>query len=86
MTHNPYEQGCIRYLEQLHNVGENITVGIFSSIYDKDVEQKIQQIKALRDGIIDDYFKEDYVTFGDSYYYAVSSARKVIKVGKTLTR
>lgn len=39
-------------LEQLHNVGENITVGIF----------------------------------GDSYYYAVSSARKVKVLVKTLTR
>ena len=86
LTHNPYEQGCIRDWEQLHNVGENITVGIFGSIYDKDVEQKIQQIEALRDGIIDGYFKEDYVTSGDSYYYAVSSARKVKVLVKTLTR
>lgn len=86
LTHNPYGQGCIRNWEQLHNVGENITVGIFGSIYDKDIEQKIQQIEALRDGMSDDYYKEDYVTSGDSYYYAVSSARKVKELVKTLTR
>jgi len=82
ITQNPYEQSCIIDWEQLHNRGENITVGIFGSIYDKDIERKIQQIEALRDGLSDDYFKEDYVTEGDSYYYAVSSARKV----KVLTR
>ena len=86
LTQNPYDPICIRNWEQLHNVGENITVGIYGSIYDKDIEQKIQQIEALRDGLSDDYFKEDYVTEGDSYYYAVSSARKVKRLVKTLTR
>jgi len=86
LTHNPYEQSCIKNWEQLHNVGENITVGVFGSISDKDIEQKIRQIEALRDRMKDDYYKEDYVTSGDSYYYAVSSARKVKVLVKTLTR
>jgi len=84
LTHNPYEQSCIRDWEQLHNAGENITVGIFGSICDKDIEEKIKQIKTLRDGMTNSCFKEDYVTSGDSYCYAVSSSRKV-KV-KALTR
>lgn len=86
LTHNPYDQSCIRNWEQLHNAGENITVGIFGSVYDKDIEQKVKQIEALRDGMEDDYYKEDYVTSGDSYYYAVSSARKVKRLYKSLSR
>lgn len=84
LTHNPYEQSCIRDWEQLHNKGENITVGIFGSVYDKDIESKIEQIKSLRDRMTNGDFKEDYITSGDSYCYAVSSARKVLV--KTLTR
>lgn len=86
LTHNPYDQVCIRNWEQLHNAGENITVGVFGSIYDKDIEQKIRQLKALRDKMTDGYFKEDYVTSEDSYCYAVSSARKVKVLEKELTR
>lgn len=82
LTQNPYEQSCIRNWEQLHNAGDNITVGIFGSIYDKDIEQKIRQIESLKSGIIDDSFKEEYATEHDMYCYAISSTRKV----KTLTR
>lgn len=82
LTQNPYEQSCIRNWEQLHNAGDNITVGIFGSIYDKDIEQKIKQIETLKSGLIDDSFKEEYATENDMYCYAISSTRKV----KTLTR
>lgn len=82
LTQNPYEQGCIRNWEQLHNAGNNITVGIFGSIYDKDIEQKIRQLEALKSGLIDDSFKEEYITEKDMYCYAISSTRKV----KNLTR
>jgi len=86
ITQNPYEQGCIKNWEQLHNAGENITVGIFGSIYDKDIEQKIQQIEALRNGIDRGDFREESDTQGDNYYYAISSTRKVKILTKTLTR
>lgn len=82
LTQNPYEQSCIRNWEQLHNAGDNITVGVFGSIYDKDIEQKIKQIEALKSGLIDDSFKEEYAIEHDMYCYAISSTRKV----KTLTR
>lgn len=86
ITQNPYEQSCISNWEQLHNRGENITVGIFGSIYDKDTEPKIRQIEMLRDGLDDDSFKEEYTTADDRYYYAISSTRKVKVLCKTLTR
>lgn len=86
ITHNPYDQSCIKNWEQLHNIGENITIGAFGNIYDKDIKQKIKQIKLLRDNLINDYFKEDYVTDGDKYYYAISSNRKVKKLVKEFTK
>lgn len=86
ITHNPYEQSCIRNWEQLHNVGENITVCIFGSIYDKDIEQKTRQIDALRDSMTDNSFKEDYTTEKDNYYYVVSSTRKVKVLEKVRKR
>lgn len=85
LTQNPYEHSCIRNWEQLHNVGENITVGIFGSIYDKDIESKIRQLEMLKDKMNDGY-KEDYATVDDSYYYAISSARKVLVKTKTHTK
>lgn len=86
LTHNPYEQNCIRNWHELHNKGKNITVGVFGSIYDKDTESKIRQIKNLRDKLNDSY-KEDYAVFGEDYCYAISSDEKKVKrLVKTLTR
>lgn len=75
MTQNPYNQGNIKNWELLHNNGENITVGVFGSIYDKDADAKIKQLKDLRDKC--KYIKEEYAAYNGSYYYAIASARKV---------
>lgn len=83
LTQNPYTMGHIQNWEQIHNSDEaNITVGIFGSIYDKDIEEKIKQLKSLRDKLYGS-FKEDYTTLDDSYYYAISSDRIVKKLVKT---
>lgn len=76
MTQNPYVRGDIHHWEQLHNRGNDITVGAFGSIYDKDIESKIKQIEKLKDKMADGY-KEEYAIDKDSYYYAIVSARKV---------
>lgn len=76
ITQNPYNQYCIRNWEQLHNVGENITVGVYGNTFDKDMESKFKQIEMLRDGFVDGCFKEEHGIDGDSYYYVVSSNRK----------
>lgn len=78
LTHNPYDESCISNWEQLHNNKENITVGVFGSIYDKDKNTKIRQIEELKDKMYNYSFKEEYDTLGETYYYAVSSTRKVL--------
>lgn len=85
MTQNPYAPSDIQNWDQLHNRGDNITVGIFGSIYDKDIDSKIRQIEMLRDKMSDGY-KEDYATDNDSYYYAIASTRKVNVKVKTRLR
>lgn len=84
ITQNPYSQDNIKNWEYLHNKGENITVGVFGRIYDKDIDQKIKQIMLLKSKLTDDFYKEDHIEIDDMYCYAISSTRKV-KV-KTLSR
>lgn len=86
ITHNPYTQGCIENWEQLHNSKENITIGIFGSIYDKDMETKIKQVENLRNSLYDEEFKEEYETDEDNYFYVVSSDREIKVLKKVLTR
>lgn len=38
ITQNPYKQENIRNWEQLHNQGSNISVAIFGSIHDKNID------------------------------------------------
>lgn len=38
ITQNPYKQENIRNWEQLHNQGSNISVGVFGSIHDKNID------------------------------------------------
>lgn len=83
ITQNPYDISYIKNWEQLHNKGHNITVGIFGSIYDKDVSQKISELKEFKKGFNDDNFSEDYVTENDMYCYALSSSRKANTLVRT---
>ena len=50
ITHNPYSKGNIRNWETLHNSKKNnITVGIYGSIHDQDIEEKIKLLHYLKD-------------------------------------
>ena len=50
MTQNPYTTIEIRNWEDLHNSGESdIIVGVYGSIYDKDIESKLKQIQELEE-------------------------------------
>lgn len=84
-THNPYSVIDINNWEQLHNNGENITVGVFGNTYDKDVKRKISQLLDLKSRMQEN-FKEDYCKYNDMYYYVIASNRKVKKKTLTLTR
>ncbi len=87
MTQNPFSQSSISGWENLHNSGDNnIILGIFGSIHDKDIETRIKQLESLRDKLTCGDYKEDYSTSDDSYFYAIGSDRMVKKLYKVKTR
>lgn len=80
ITHNSYSKGNIRNWETLHNSEKyNITVGIYRSVYDHDIEDKIKVLNQLRDKLNDNCFYEKNVERGDIYMHVVSSNRKILK-------
>ena len=80
ITHNPYSKGNIRNWETLHNSEKyNITVGIYGSIYDHDIEDKIKVLNQLKDKLNDNCFYERNTERGDIYMQVVSSNRKILK-------
>jgi len=86
ITQNPYSKWSISKWENLHNSGlNNIILGIYGSIQDKDIEEKVKMLKLLRDKL-DDEYKEDYSTLGDNYFYAIGSDRMIKRMVKTRTR
>lgn len=86
MTQNPYTPIEIRNWEDLHNSGESdIIVGVYGSIYDKDIASKLKQIQELEEKLNGSYIREDAVV-GDTYSYAIASKRKVKTLVKTYIR
>ena len=76
MTQNPYSDMNIRNWEQLHNSSKNdIIVGVYGSIYDKDMDSKLRQISTLKSKLNGNYVEEN-VTINDAYCYALASKRK----------
>ena len=83
MTQNPYMEANIKNWEQLHNSGESdIIVGVYGSIYDKDIESKLKQIQELEEKLNGSYIGDGAV-IGDTYSYAIASKRKVKTLVKT---
>lgn len=77
ITQNPYDQSCIEGWQDLHNSGENITVGIYGDASDRDIKTKLILLRSLRDSM-DEYYREEYIKDGDKYYAAVSTSRKML--------
>ena len=77
MTQNPTSEKSILNWENLHNSGKNnIIVGIYGSMYDKDITDKIKQLKAFRAGLTSDDYAEDYASTRDGYFYVIASDGK----------
>ena len=73
ITQNPYCMKDITNWPQLYNYGNrDIVVGIYGNCFDKDKSYKLRQLKIMRERIDDD-FKIDEVTNGDTYCYALST-------------
>ena len=77
MTQNPYTQDSIFNWEDLHNSNNyDIAVGIYGSIYDKDIKDKLELLKSLKEKIILGDYKYNVDIENDNYYAALVSDRK----------
>lgn len=75
-TQNPYSIDDIKNWDRLHNLGRNITLGIYGKNYDKDIEEKIKLLKEVKNKLFDGYkYIDELETKGDSYFYVISSSR-----------
>jgi len=78
MTHNPTVRHSISDIALLHNNGENVCIGIYGKISDKDRDAKLQMLEdcatKMSDGI--GFY---YDTEGDNYYSCIKSERKIKK-------
>lgn len=83
ITQNPYSNEEIKNWEQLHNVGNNITLGFFGDIHDFDKITKIKLLKELKSKLSNSEFVENYETSDDLYFYVLSSDRKIKSLTKT---
>ena len=84
ITQNPYTPYKIKNFNQLHNNGFNITVGVYGSQYDKDIDDKIRQIEELSKKLYGSECETNYDTYKDGYFYCVSSNRPVLVHKKKL--
>jgi len=83
MTQNPYNQSDIANWYRLHNSKEaGIILGAYGSIYDKDIEEKIEGLEQIKDNLEDD-IQEAYEELNGEYYYVLSSNIKVKRKTKT---
>ena len=73
ITQNPYQtQDCINW-HQLYNYGNtDVVMGIYGNITDKDKNEKLEVLKYTQKRL-DDEFKIQKVTSGDTYCYALST-------------
>lgn len=77
MTENPYTQHSILDWDSLHN-SENydIAIGIYGSINDKDIKEKLRLLKDIKEKLLFGDYKYDLYYDNDIYYGAIVSDRK----------
>lgn len=75
MTQNPFFISDLNGWDYLHNMRKNdIIVGIYGNIYDKDIDKKIKQIDLFKNQL-DDEYESEYALLGENYFYAVGTKR-----------
>lgn len=84
MTQNPYTADSILNWDELHNSNNyDIAVGIYGSIYDKDIKNKLEILKSLKEKIILGDYKYMIDSDNDNYYGVLVSDRpKTLKKNK----
>jgi len=76
ITQNPYSEKDIDNWDQLQN---NITLGVYGSVYDKDINEKLKYLEYLESKLYSSYRKE-HTIIGDTYCCAITSNdKKVLK-------
>lgn len=79
MTQNPYSYRMIEKWKNIQDIG--ITVGVYGSLYDKDMTEKINLLRKLKTTLVkSSEFIEKYIELYDSYYYVISTNNKVKKI------
>lgn len=73
ITENPYNSTEIKNWDQLHNGGSKITLGVYGSLSDKDMDTKIKEIKKIKEKL-KGTFREEYDILNGNYFYAISSS------------
>lgn len=86
LTHNPHICYDISNWHRIHNAGEyDISVGMYGTIYDEDIVNKIKQIELLAKEMTDDY-TIDYDIDKGNYFCSLNSKRKTLKRIRVLSR
>ena len=76
MTQNPYTPARIKNWESLHNSNRNqIVVGIYGSIHDKDRGAKAKQLEAFISRLDEPFVQQQMLVY-DTYSWVVASEHK----------
>lgn len=76
ITENPYVKENAKCWVDIHNSGKNnIVMGMYGSIYDKDIKDKIKFLRDLESKLILPYSKEE-TTFNDNYICVLKTDSK----------
>ena len=82
MTQNPYSPAYIKNWANIHNSGNNdIIVGIYGNINDKDRGAKAKQLEAVIEQLDEPFIQQQMLVY-DTYCWAVASKRKVKRIIK----
>ena len=83
LTHNPIIRSSVSNITLLHNIGENVCIGIYGKTTDKDRYKKLKMLEECATKMSDD-IGFYYDTDKDNYFSCIKSERKIKR--KVLTR
>lgn len=78
-TQNIYNAEDLYVFVRLHNYGNNIVIGAYGKIGDKDRIQKIEDLRKLKKDLLKNSYNERYIFSGDDYVYFIQSKAKCMK-------
>ena len=82
MTQNPYSDFETRDYIKWKNIHEHtdydIILGVYGSLYDRDIEEKIKKLEIFKSYLTREYI-ESYDIVNDNYYYLIASKPKIKK-------